>query len=210
MVRYSLMALALAATVAVTPVPADDAADVKLLKAKVEALEAKLEAANLKIEKLQKENEELKAGGAKAAKPSGTDKGEAGANPKAMLGEVEYELLQCVRDPKKKTQVAFTFGLKSEQDLPLHFVPHQLSLTDGDGAAMDVKVVKGLPLKADFIGVQRAAFNIPKGQVIKFQIVVEGVKEGVTMIDRAELTAPARGFVTDRVTFTGVKVASKK
>jgi hypothetical protein len=203
------MALALTATVAVTPVPADDAADVKLLKAKVEALEAKLEAANLKIEKLQKENEELKASGAKA-KPSGTDKGEAGANPKAKLGEVDYELLQCVRDPKKQTQVSFTFGLKSEKDMPLHFVPHQLSLTDGDGAAMDVKLVKGLPLKGDFVGVQRAAFNIPKGQVIKFQIVVEGVKEGVTMIDRVELTAPARGFVTDRVTFTGVKVASKK
>ena len=42
------------------------------------------------------------------------------------------------------------------------------------------------------------------------QIIVEGVKPGVTTIDRVELTAPDRGFVTDKVTFTNVKVASKK
>jgi hypothetical protein len=210
MVRHFVMALALTATAAVTAATADDAADIQLLKAKVEALEAKLEAAQLKIEKLQKENEELKAGGAKAAKPSDTDTGETAANLKATLNDVEYELLQCVRDPEKRTRVTFTFGLKSEQGSPLHYAPHQLSLTDGDGAAIDVKVVKGPPLKGDAIGVPRADFNLPKGQVIKFQIIVEGVKEGVTLIDRVELTAPARGFVVDKVTFTNVKVASKK
>jgi hypothetical protein len=183
MVRYFVMALALTATATVTASPADDVAEVKLLRAKVESLEAKLEAANLKFEKLQKECEELKAGGAKAAKPTGTDKEGAGANPTAMLGGVQYELLQCARDPKKQTQVTFVFGLKSEKDLQLHFAPHELSLTD-DGAAINVKVVKGLPLKGDFIGAPRAAFNLPKGQVIKFQIVVEGVKEGLTLIDR--------------------------
>ncbi|MFO0818318.1 MAG: hypothetical protein U1A77_10280 [Pirellulales bacterium] len=46
--------------------------------------------------------------------------------------------------------------------------------------------------------------------VSKFQVIVEGVKLGGTTIDRVELIAPDRGYVTDRVTFTNVKVASKK
>jgi hypothetical protein len=204
------MALVLTATAVVTSAPADDAADIQLLKAKVEALEAKLEAAQLKIEKLQKENEELKAAGAKAAKPSDADTGETPANLKATLNGVEYELLKCVRDPEKRTRVAFTFGLKSEEGLASHFAPHQLSLTDGDGAAIDIKLAKGPTLKGDAFGVPRADFSLPKGQVIKFQIIVDGVKEGVTTIDRVDLTAPARGFVIDRVTFTSVKVASKE
>ena len=46
--------------------------DVKQLKKEVELLKAKLEVANLKVEKLQKENDELKAGGA-TTKPVADD-----------------------------------------------------------------------------------------------------------------------------------------
>jgi hypothetical protein len=207
MFRNCVLALVLTATTAIAAAQADDAANVELLKAKIEALEAKLEAANLKIEKLQKENDELKAGG---TPPSDSDPVEAAPNPMATLDEVEYELLQCVRDPDKRTRVAFTFGVMSERGMTLHYAPHQLSLTDSDGSTMDIKVVKGPPLKGDFTGIPRASLNLPKGQVIKFQIIVEGVKQGVTVIDRVELTAPDRGFKTDKVTFTKVKVASKK
>ncbi len=211
MVRFFVLALVLAAAATVTPVPAADTADVTLLKAKVEALEAKLEAANLKLEKLQRENAELKAAGAKAGKPSGVDPVDPGTNPKAKLNGVEYEVLQCVRDPKFPTRVTFVFGLKSEVDITPHYAPHQLSLTDRDGAAIDIKVVKSPPINpVGFTGERRLWFNLPKGEVIKFQLVVDGVKEGVTVIDRAELTGPPRGFVIDRLTFSGVKVASSK
>lgn len=135
----------------------------------------------------------------------------SGAKAKAKLGDdVEYELIKCVRDPKKLNQVEFTFCLKSEAGNRMHMAPHQLSLTDSEGAAINAKVVSSPRLQGDFMGTQRLIFNLPKGQEVRFQVSVTGIKEDVTSIQRVELTGPPRGFVTDRVTFTNVKVGTKK
>ncbi len=210
MIRFTMVAAVLLAAAGASVARGQDADEVAKLKREVELLKKENVLLAKEAELLKKEVELLKKEAKAAPESSDTDKGKTGANLKTMLNDVEYELLQCVRDPKKRTRVMFTFGLKSEMALPLYCAPHQLSLTDGDGAAIDVKVVKGPPLKGDFLGIERAALNLPKGKVIKFQIIVEGVKEGVTSIDRVELTEPARGLVARTVTFTSVKVASKK
>lgn len=208
MTRFTMLAAALFVLTGTSHVRGEDPAETAKLKREIELLKKENALLSKEVELLKKEVDQLKKA---APEPGGAERSETPANLKAVLGDdVEYELLQCVRDPKKKTQVAFTFGLKSEKGMPLHYAPHQLSLTDDDGAAITVKVVKGLPTKADIIGVERAAFNLPKGQVIKFQIIVDGLKEGATSIDRVELTAPPRGLVTDKVTFTSVKVTAAK
>jgi hypothetical protein len=74
MVRFTVLAMALLVVAGVPGARAQDADEVKRLKARIELLEAKLEAATLKIEKLEEANRQLKAGGAKgqpAAKAGG-------------------------------------------------------------------------------------------------------------------------------------------
>lgn len=71
MVRFTILVVTLVVFAGTSNAqgPGDD---VKQLKKEVELLKAKLEVANLKVEKLQKENDEIKAGGA-TAKPVADD-----------------------------------------------------------------------------------------------------------------------------------------
>jgi hypothetical protein len=73
MARFMLLLPAIFALTGASNARGEDTEEVKRLKEKVELLQAKLEAANLKIEKLQKENDQLRAGGAKGAatRPAG-------------------------------------------------------------------------------------------------------------------------------------------
>lgn len=60
------------------------------------------------------------------------------------------------------------------------------------------------------MGVKRLTFKLPKDEDVRFRIAVSGIDEEVGSIHRLELMAPARGFVTDRVTFSNVRVVTKR
>lgn len=208
---HTLVVLALAVSGHASVVNAQGPDEVKRLKAELELLRRQLKAAEKEIELQKREISLLKKEAKTTSEAAEDERAKEKSSPKDKLGDVEFELIRCVRDPKTRTRVAFTIGMKCDNRIIDYFLaPYQLALFDGDGAALDIKVVKGPTLTRDFFDTPRYKVKLPKGELIKYQIIIDGVKEGLSLLDRVELTQPPRGLVIDKVVFKRIKIGEDK
>ncbi len=155
----------------------------------VKQLKAEIENLRKQVSNLEKENELLKREielmkKEAEAKPDAAKNLKTEEKPRTKateLGFVEYELVKCVRDPKVRNRVTFSFAVRDEfwkANVETVHGCKGLTLTTGDGKALDGKVVY----------VSNSNVRLTKGEVSKFQVTYDGVDEDMTSIEEVGLT----------------------
>jgi hypothetical protein len=155
------------------------------------------------IELLKKEVELLK----KEAKgnPAGAEdpKNEKPRTKAVEFGSVEYELVKCVRDPKSRTRVIFSFSVQNEfgkGDVQTVHGCKELTLTTEDGTVLDGKVVH----------VSNNMVMLTKGEKSRFQVIYDGVDRDITSFDEVSLTMGAvLGIPRSPLHFYRIKIQPK-
>jgi hypothetical protein len=138
-----------------------------------EAERLRKENAQLKkeIESLKKEIEQLKKEA--SAKPDGGGDSKTGEKPrtKAFVDGVEYELVKCVRKPKERTSVTFTFAARTDnKSISTIHICKGLNLTTHGGEELSGRLVAG----------PKDNVMLTKGEWSKFQVTYEGVDSEIT------------------------------
>ena len=166
------------------------------------------------VAKLRRENELLKKEIELLKKEIELLKKEANAKPdpktaekprtKAIeLGFVEYELVKCVRDPKVRNRVTFSFAVRDEfwkANVETVHGCKGLTLTTGGGKALDGKVVY----------ISDNMVKLTKGEWSKFQVTYEGVDEDITSFEEVGLTMGSQlGFPRPALKFYRIKIEPK-
>jgi hypothetical protein len=155
MSRLALLTVALVLLAGASNAHGQDSEEVKRLKKEIELLQAKLEAANLKIEKLQKENEQLKAGGAKAPAVKAVEKDafakDALFTGRRIMGKDIEQHLSMVVTKRDGTQFEGELTIEYRPDMEVRTLKVTGTAPVGNGA---VKVVteKSGKFKQTFTG----------------------------------------------------------
>jgi hypothetical protein len=155
---------------------AQNAADVERLRKENELLKKEVELLKKEIEQLKKEAK---------AKPDGGGDAKTGEKPrtKAFVDGVEYELIKCVRRPKERTRVTFTFAARTEnKSIQTIHICRGLNLSTRGGEELNGRLVAG----------PKDNVMLTKGEWSKFQVTYEGVDPEVTEFDEVGLVMGGR------------------
>lgn len=169
--------------------------------AEAERLRRENELLKKEIELLKKEIELLKQEA--KAKPGGDSSAKTGAKSRteAVAGGIEYKLVKCVRHPKERKRVTFTFAARDETGgrSTIHLCKNLLLTTDG-GAALEGRLVDG---PKDNVWLENKEWS-------KFQVTFVGVDADVTEFDEVGLVMGAQlGFPRAPVKFYRIKIEPK-
>jgi hypothetical protein len=173
---------------------AQNADEVERLRRENELLKKENELLKKEIELLKKQAK---------AKPDGVrgPKASAKSITKARVGDVEYQLVKCVRDPRERTRVTFTFAARcAAEDGRTIGIVRRLNLTTGGGKALkDGKVVDGPP-----------PVRLTKGVWSKFQTTYAEVDEDITEFDEVELVMGGRFAIKEwKAKFHAITIQAK-
>jgi hypothetical protein len=185
-------------------------------------LKAEIESLRKQVSNLEKENDllkreiELMKREAKS-KPDKVGAPGTDAKPRTTATEqvgggyvVDWELLECVRDPKKPTRVSFTFAARFDKERMENKgklsrvdnvgVCKKVTLTNSDGKELDGKVADG----------PTSVVALSEGERSKFQVTFEGVDAEITEFDEVGLAMGGPlGFPRLPVKFYRIKIESK-
>jgi hypothetical protein len=146
---------------------AQNADEVKKLRREIELLKKEIELLKREIELLKREAK------AKPGEDTGIKTG-AKSRTQAFVGGVEYKLVKCVRHPKERDRVIFSFaarhdGTGGDTRSTIHLCK-SLSLTTGGGAALKGRLVDG---PKDNVWLEDKEWS-------RFQVTFVGVGKDVT------------------------------
>ncbi len=151
------------------------------------------------VELLKKEVELLK----KEAKAKPGAKTGAKSRTEALVGGVEYKLVKCVRHPKERKRVIFTFAARHDTSPDTKSTIHlckKLNLTTGGGEALEGRLVDG---PKDNVWLEDKEWS-------KFQVTFVGVDSDVTEFDEVGLVMGSQfGFPRAPVKFYRIKIEPK-
>jgi hypothetical protein len=176
---------------------AQDSDEVAKLRRENELLKKEIELLKKEVELLKKEAK---------AKPEGAGDPKTEEKPRTKateLGFVEYELVKCVRDPKVRTRVTFSFAVRDEFGKANVETVHGckgMTLTTSGGKALEGKVVY----------VSNNMVRLTKGEWSKFQVTYEGVDEDTTSFEEVGLTMGSQfGIPRAALNFYRIKIEPK-
>jgi hypothetical protein len=168
----------------------------------VESLRRENELLKKEIELLKKEIELLKKE-AKAGEGDGAKTG-AESRTQAFVGGVEYKIVKCVRDPKERDRVIFTFaarhdGTGADTKSTIHLC-RNLILTTSGGEPLEGRLVDG---PKDNVWLEAKEWS-------KFQVTFAGVDKKVTGFDEVGLVMGSQlGIPRPPVKFYRIKIEPK-
>ncbi len=170
-------------------------AEVENLRKQVRNLEKENELLKREIELMKKEGK-----GSAVAVDDSTDE-EKPRKTAIELGSVEYELVKCVRDPKIRDRVTFSFAVKCDNGAvqTVHGCK-QLTLSTSNGEVVDGKIAS----------VSKDMVMLTKGKTSKFQVTYQGVDPKITSFDEVALTMGSQlGFPRLPISFFEIKIEPK-